>query len=435
MARWERVHVDPDFAGVTRAERVGGTYLRYHPDLLTRASNALSPGVTEYAADVSITVARLGAALRANPLPVLYSTALRSESIASSWIEGIRATPRDISIAQISDAAASHSAIEVARNVAAMKDAVDLLGEGLWTHEHLWTIHHELLPWQSRGYRTGQVWIGGTTKLNADYAAPPAGAVSGLVDDLLTYANTSGDMPLVLAAIVHAQFETIHPFNDGNGRTGRALVHGALKRAGLVDHGVIPLSTALRNDETGYVGALTAYRYNGDARTAALDDYVSRFLAYVETATVAAFQFADAAGAVHRRWHAAIAGVRTDAAITRAVDVVVENPVVSTAFLAEQLQLSISRASKLVRQLVEVGILETAAVKYRRSQLYQAPDILTLLSFGSEAGPRTPVPSAIVEEGQGSNTLVLRCGVSTAAGSCRNRVPTAGGRCWRHRQR
>lgn len=71
------------------------------------------------------------------------------------------------------------------------------------------------------------------------------------MDDLFDDANTSGDLPVILAADLHAQFETIHPFEDGNGRVGRALVHGVFARAALLEEGVIPLSSALRQDERG----------------------------------------------------------------------------------------------------------------------------------------------------------------------------------------
>src|SRR5579885_2535279 len=147
MAKWERVKVPPDFQGATRAERQGGSYLRYHPDLLRDVSNSLAPEVVEHAADVSTGLAILGGRLRASPLPVLYATTLRSESISSSWIEGIRATPRDVAVAQIGTDAASHTAAQIVRNVAAMKDAIELLGAGAWTHEHIWDIQHQLLPW------------------------------------------------------------------------------------------------------------------------------------------------------------------------------------------------------------------------------------------------------------------------------------------------
>jgi Fic family protein len=433
MAHWERVAVPPDFAGITRAERQGGSYVRYHPDLLTSVSNNLASGVVEYAADVSVALTRLGGRLRANPLPILYSTTLRSESIASSWIEGIRATPRAVAIAQIGDEAASHPAGQIVRNVTAMRQAIDVLGSGAWASEHVLRIHQDLLPWHQPAYRHDQVWVGGTNKLNADYAAPPAAKVGAYIDDLLTYANTSGDLPVVQAAIIHAQFETIHPFNDGNGRVGRALLHGLFKRAGLIDGGVIPLSTALRNDVPGYIDALTSYRYDGEDRAPALNTYVERFLSFVEIATASAERFVDAATAVHSRWRSVVAGVRADSSLHRAVDLVVENPVISARFLTDSLAVSAPSAHKLIRQLETAGIVRPATGKYRRSALYQADDILNLLAFGSEAGPRTPPPAShTAGDESAAHELIHRCGQPTPTGRCRNRVPRAGQHCWRH---
>ena len=434
MAYWEQVEVPPSFTGVTRAERQGGRYHRYRPDLLTDTVNTLSPEVLEYAAAVSTVLTRLGDRLRANPLPILYSTMIRSESISSSWIEGIRETPRAVALAQIGDQLASHDASQIVRNVTAMREAIDLLGRGAWTHEQIWQIQHDLLPWHTEGYRSAQVWIGGTNPLNADYAAPPGDAVPALMDDLLGYANSSGDLPIVTAAIVHAQFETVHPFEDGNGRVGRALVHGVLKRAGLVDGGVIPLSTALRGDVRGYVEALTAYRYEGEPATArepALNAYVSQFLGYTEIATAAAEHFVDAATAIHQRWRHAVAGVRSDSAVHRAVDLVVEHPVVSAKFVADSLHISSVSAHKIIKQLIEVNILKPATGKYRKSALFQADEVLTLLAFGSEAGPRNTLPAP--PEETAALQIVHRCGFPLNGGPCQNRVPADGQRCWRHR--
>lgn len=384
MAHWERVQVPPDYAGLTRADRRGGSYLRYHPDRLASVSNTLDGEVLEYAADVSVALGRLGERLRSNPLPILYSTMIRSESISSSWIEGIRENARAIAVAQIGDEAASHNATAVIRNVEAMKDAVELLGAGTWTHEKVLDIHHDLLPWHRPGYRTEQVWIGGTNKFNADYAGPPQELVHSYMTDLLDYANTSGDLPVVQAAIIHAQFETIHPFEDGNGRVGRALLHGILKRAGLVDGGVIPLSSVLRADVNGYVKALTAYRYDGDDRARALNAYVEQLLDYVSAAVSAAERFRLAAIDVHDRWTQSVSGFRSDSSIHRAVDLLVEYPVISARFVADNLGVSTVSAQKLIKQLGSVGIVRTAAGKYRKSALYQADDILDLLEHGAE---------------------------------------------------
>ncbi len=383
MARWERVQVPPDFAGLARADRQGGSYLRYHPDMLASVSNNLDGEVLEYAADVSTALGRLGERLRSNPIPILYSTMIRSESISSSWIEGIRETPRAIAIAQIADDAASHNASSVIRNVDAMREAIELLGAGAWTHENVWGIHHDLLPSHRMGYRAEQVWIGGTNKFNADYAGPPQELVRTYMDDLLNYANASGDLPVVQAAIIHAQFETIHPFEDGNGRVGRALFHGVLKRAGLVDGGVIPLSGVLRDDVDGYVKALTNYRYDGDDRGSALHVYVKQFLDYVGAAVSAAERFRLAAIDIHQRWKESATGFRSDSSIHRAIDLVVEYPVISARFLADNLDVSTVSAQKLVKQLDSVGIVRAATGKYRKSALYQADDILDLLEHGA----------------------------------------------------
>jgi Fic family protein len=384
MAHWERVQVSPDFAGLTRADRRGGSYLRYHPDMLLQVSNTLDGEVLEYAAEVSTSLGRLGERLRSNPLPILYSTMIRSESISSSWIEGIRENPRAIAIAQIGDAAASHNASSIIRNVDAMKEAIALLGGGAWTHEDVLRIHHDLLPQYRLGYRTEQVWIGGRNKFNADYAGPPHELVHPYMEDLLEYVNTSGDLPVVQAAIIHAQFETIHPFEDGNGRVGRALFHGILKRAGLIDGGVIPLSTVLRDDVDGYVKTLTRYRYDGDNRGPALHLYVEQFLDYVASAVSAAERFRLDAIAIHQRWKQSVSGFRSDSSIHRAVDLLIEYPVISARFLADNLGVSTVSAQKLIKQLDSVGIIRAATGKYRKSALYQADNILDLLEHRAE---------------------------------------------------
>lgn len=83
------------------------------------------------------------------------------------------------------------------------------------------------------GLRQVDVWIGGRDTLRADYVAPPPRLVAPLVEDLCQYLNGSGEHPLLLVAIAHVQLESIHPFEDGNGRTGRAIVHAVLERGGV----------------------------------------------------------------------------------------------------------------------------------------------------------------------------------------------------------
>ena len=101
----------------------------------------------------------------------------------------------------------------------------------------------------------------------------------------------------------------------------------------------------------------------------------------------------------------------------------------TTRVLAEQLGVTPRRAEDLVRELETIGVLSPGTGKYRRSAIYQADDILALLAFGAEAGPSSPAPQLKPAPGP----LRLRCGAPTTHGECRNRLPAAGVKCWRHR--
>src|SRR5690606_39145447 len=118
-----------------------------------------------------------------------------------------------------------------------------------------------------RGYRTGYVQVGGNSSRvdSADYIPPPAEHVPALVQDLCDYINVpDGRHPLVRAAIIHAQFEVIPPFPDGNGRTGRVLMHAALRREGLLVNTVVPVSIAMARDPDAYVRGLNSLVFDGD---------------------------------------------------------------------------------------------------------------------------------------------------------------------------
>lgn len=150
---------------------------------------------------------------------------------------------------------------------------------------------------------------------------------------------------------------------------------------------MIPLSTVLRDDLDGYVGALTTYRYDGDDRGRALNQYVEQFLDFVGDAVSAAERFRLAAIEIHQRWRHGVSQFRSDSSIHRAVDLVVEYPVISARFLADSLDVSTVSAQKLVKHLHAVGIVGPVTGKHRKSALYQADDILDLLEHGAGAAP------------------------------------------------
>jgi Fic family protein len=253
--------------------------------------------------------------------------------------------------------------------------------QATWTHESIHEIHAAIAPHIHDGtYRTVDVQIGGTSKITAAYVAPPADHVPDLMDNLLHYANHSGDYPLVKAAILHAQFETIHPYEDGNGRTGRVLVHGYLARAGLLDHGVLPLSVVLRKDTDDYVHHLTAYRHaHPTDRTPAVSGFVTWFAETLARACEEAEHVMTEAADVEADWTARTTRFRTDSRVHDALRVLAEQPVITARYLQTALAVSKPTARTVVDQLLDVGILEPSGGRFRRAEVYQASALLHLM--------------------------------------------------------
>lgn len=397
MAYDERIQVAPDFQGVTRKDRQGGSYLRYHPDALPTGPVAQSPELSELITDASTRVAALGERLRARPMPLLYATLLRSESIASSWIEGLRETPRNVMVARLEEIEGTRSTARgVLRNIEAMEESVTALVTPAWTHADVHAVHHELMPGVHEGrYRQGQEYIGGTSPLTAQYVAPPHTDVPTLMDDLLRYVNAAGDPPLVAAALTHAQFETIHPYEDGNGRTGRVLFHGVLARAGLVDQGVLPLSLVLRDDVDGYVGALTAFRPGSDdptVKAAAREAFLTYFLdAVIEAAAIADAAIADV-DQILTRWRPYVERLRTDSSVHRLLDLLTQQPVLTPGYVQERLHVTRATADRALGELEQVGIIQRSGGRLLRQSVYQAGEVLALMDRYVPGPPSVFVP-------------------------------------------
>ncbi|XBH21164.1 Fic family protein [Jonesiaceae bacterium BS-20] len=205
-------------------------------------------------------------------LGVLSVLLLRAESVASSKIENVEATMEDF-------AKATHGvkANSSATSMVASANALDSLILSVNDHgdvllENVLAAHRILMaddPHESRyagRLRDMQNWIGGSdfAPRNALYVPPPADTVQGYLEDLLIFVNRDDVPVLVQAAVAHAQFESIHPFTDGNGRIGRALINAILRRRGVTEQVVVPLASALVAKREAYFEVLSAYR-EGDA--------------------------------------------------------------------------------------------------------------------------------------------------------------------------
>ena len=263
---WENTHE----GGLRRRDQRSGEYRAYVPDPLVGAALVLSPGTEALAARAEARVRALGA------LPDMAGIArflLRSEAIASSRIEGVAPSAHRVALAELAQQeevrGLSEQARAVARNVTLVRAAVEeLSGAQPVTADRLLALHRSLLPDspEHHGIRSTQNWVGGSSyhPLDADFVPPPPELVPDLVADLLTYLNGATHAPLIQAALVHAQFETIHPFADGNGRVGRALIHTVLTRRGLLAGMILPTSLVLSTLSGKYVEALSRFREAGD---------------------------------------------------------------------------------------------------------------------------------------------------------------------------
>ena len=192
---------------------------------------------------------------------------LRSESAASSQIENLTSSARALAEAEIGEGARANAAVILA-NVRTMQAALDLAGR--LDEAAVLAMHRALMSQQSvhaaGAWREQQVWVGGSPLHPGDahYVPPVAADVPGLMADLVRFMDRDDLPPLAHAALAHAQFETIHPFTDGNGRTGRALLHSVLLHTGAIRRVTVPISAGLLALRDDYFAALTAYR-KGDA--------------------------------------------------------------------------------------------------------------------------------------------------------------------------
>jgi Fic family protein len=196
--------------------------------------------------------------------------------------------------------------------------------------------------------------------------------------DLIVFINRD-DLPIGLQApVAHAQFETIHPFVDGNGRTGRALIHAMLKNAGILVHTTAPISAGLLTDTKGYFAALASYRA-GDARP-----IVERFADAARFAAITGRDLVDQLANQLTQARDKLAGVRPQSAAWSVLPHLIAHPVVSSAFLRQHLGLGEVTVNRALTVLTERGVLaETTGLK--RNRVWQHVGILDVLNTYAEA--------------------------------------------------
>lgn len=401
--------------GLSRRDRRSGDYSAYVPDALLGRGFVLDGDVAADVADAEAAIARLNVEGRALvDTEALARILLRAESVASSRIEGLEIGARRLlraeAVRSTSEPSLDVTATEVLGNVDAMSYGVERIGLGdEITVDALLEIHRRLLAGtrlevHGGSFRGVQNWIGGSdyNPCSADFVPPPPELVAHLMDDLCAFCNTDDLPPVAQAAIAHAQFETIHPFVDGNGRTGRAIVHLVLRRRGLAPRVLPPVSLVLATLARDYVKGLAATRYVGSPSSPEASTGVNRWVATFAGACARAVADASAfevrAVALERRWREQLGRVRANSATDVLLKRLAGVPVLTAESAATLVGRTYNPANEAIQRLARAGILRQITVG-RRNRAYEAPEIIDAFTdlerqLASPAGDTRTSPPA-----------------------------------------
>lgn len=380
---WDR----PVDGSASRRRRLAarGPYRAAVPAAIATAELSYDAALQAEAEDAVRALTRFDAEVTAvAELAPLAAVLLRTESASSSQIEGVTAGARALALAAIEQETGPNARL-VAANVTALRRAVDLAeeistGTLLAAHDALLTGHAYADPGH---FRERQVWIGSDaiSPHAASFVPPHHDRVPAAMTDLVAFVRRT-DLPvLVHAAVAHAQFETIHPFNDGNGRVGRTLVHAMLRRADVTRRLTVPVSAGLLTDTAAYFDALTAYR-DGD-----IAPIVRQFAGASFRAVDNGRRLVADLEEIHDEWADALASRRGSAA-RRLLPLLLNQPAVNVAYVVDAAGVALSAAQRAVEQLESAGIL-TRSGGGRRNRVWVARDVIDALdAFAERAGRR-----------------------------------------------
>jgi Fic family protein len=308
---------------------------------------------------------------------------LRSEGVASSQIEEVRAPLPDIAAAELDPALASPSAGWVVANLDTVLLALTstrspLTAEALHTwHRTLMRSGGDLDERDIGGFRDRVGWVGGATPRVAAHVGSPPERIAAAMDDLLRFVNRDDVEPTVQAALVHAQFELIHPYADGNGRLGRVLISWILAR-GLELRVPPPVSVLLARDRSSYVSGLTGFREIGPRH------WVRYFAEVVDEAARATEGLLADVRTVLAGWEESLTDLRPMATARNAIRLLADHPVVSAELLANALAVSQRSARTALAELHERGIVEPYQAQRQRrgrpTQLWVATRLVDLVA-------------------------------------------------------
>ncbi len=368
-----------------RAVRTGGRhgYIAYYPQPIPRQV-AVSPENVLRLADAEAALGRLAGAGRLLPHPqLLVGPYLRREAVASTRIEGTQASLVEVFDAEASDQPLGPDVEEVINYVRAMETGLQRL-ETLPVSTRLIREIHAVILAGVRGrdrqpgeLRTTQNWIGapGATIETATFVPPPPEQLSDLLTDLERFIHEEPQVPpLVQAALVHYQFETIHPFLDGNGRLGRLLVVFFLVTRDRLPAPLLYLSPFFESRRDQYYEALQGVRERG-----AFDNWLGLFLDGVRAQAIDAIARAERLTDLRERYRIDVQAA-TRGAANQLVDLAFEQPVLNARATEQRLGISRPAALNALRQLADLGVLTEVSGGPRGQLRWRADQVLAVLT-------------------------------------------------------
>jgi Fic family protein len=328
------------------------------------------------------------AALNRETLPELTPFArllLRTESIASSRVEGLQVGSRGLARAEVREATGGRvgaEASEVIGNIDAMQFAIEEASAGSVTPETFIGIHRMLMRRAPNAtiagqVRTSQGWIGGNdyNPCGADYVPPPHDEIEALLVDLAAFCDRQDLSPIVQAALAHAQFETIHPFPDGNGRTGRAVIHVILRRRRLAPSFVPPISVVFASAKATYIRGLERFRED------ALPEWIESFSVAAAQAASLASSYQGRVRELREEWRdqlRASSSPRADAAAWALIDVLPAHPIITVPVGVAATGRTKPAVTNGIAALEEAGVLAPLGSS-RRNRAWEADRLLDLI--------------------------------------------------------
>ncbi|HEY4598521.1 Fic family protein [Corynebacterium sp.] len=340
---------------------------------------SLSTDTFAHLEQVALQVTRFDAE-QSNAILPFTALLLRSESFASSRIEDLSSSARKIFEAEIEEYAGTKNAQLILANTRQMQEATK---EPRVSVDGLLDMHRVLLeesaPEIAGKLRTEPVWIGGKNLYpeGALFVPPQHEHLPALMADLEEFCRRR-DLPAIAhAAIAHAQLETIHPFADGNGRTGRALIHILLRNHGLTSNAALPISAGLLRNTEEYFDGLNAYREGRPEEIITL--FADAALHAVERGSWLAQELEE----LDQQWRDLDIG-RKDHSAWDLLGLLLHRPVLTAKMVSEELDLSDTRARSALRRLEEVGVLRSSASAVKGIRAWRAVEVLEILDEFAE---------------------------------------------------